>query len=58
MDLLNGNEFGALCSLSFAIPVEIGNADYINYSPEFVTGNCISALVEYTVNGIIASLLL
>ncbi len=58
MKTINGMEFGALCWLSFAIPLEIGSAIYVNYSRMFVLGKCLSALVEYVVAAIVAVALL
>ena len=58
MGILDGIEFSLICWLGFSIPLEIGNAIYVNYSRMFVFGKCISSLVEYTSAGIIASLLL
>lgn len=54
MHFSDGIEFGAGCWLAFSVTTEIGNAIYVNYSPMFVFGKCLSSLVEYTVAGILA----
>jgi hypothetical protein len=51
---MDGLEFGAVCWLTFAIPMEIGTAIYVNYSRIFVMGKCLSALVEYMAAGWLA----
>jgi hypothetical protein len=58
LDLIKGMEFGVVCWLTFSIPIEIGNAVYVNYSGLFVFGKCLSSLVEYIIAGIIASKML
>jgi hypothetical protein len=55
MDFMNGAEFGLICWLAFSIPIEIGNAIYINYSRMFVLGKCISSFFEYLFAGVIVS---
>lgn len=57
-NIINGIEFGAVCWLTFALPLEIGSAIYVNYSRMFVVGKCISSLVEYIVAGVVAIALL
>lgn len=52
--LVDGIEFGALCWLAFIIPLEIGSAVYVNYSPMFVVGKCLSGLVECIVAAVVA----
>ena len=47
MDLLAALKFSGLCWLTFSVSLEIGNAVYVNYSPMFVLGKCLSSLVEY-----------
>jgi hypothetical protein len=47
MDLLAALKFAGLCWLTFSVSLEIGNAVYVNYSPMFVLGKCLSSLVEY-----------
>src|SRR5277367_5674422 len=44
---VEGVEFGVLCWLAFVIPLEIGSAVYVNYSPMFAVCKCLSGLVEY-----------
>jgi hypothetical protein len=51
---IDGIEFGAICWLTFAIPLEIGSVIYVNYSRMFVLGKCLSSLVEYTIAGWLA----
>jgi hypothetical protein len=53
-----GLEFGTLCWLTFAIPLEIGNSIYVNYSRMFVAGKCLSSLVEYLLAGWLAIVIL
>jgi hypothetical protein len=55
---IQGLEFGALCWLTFAIPLEIGASIYVNYSRMFVAGKCLSALAEYLVAGWLAIVIL
>lgn len=38
--VIDGAEFGVLCWMAFIIPLEIGAAIYVNYSPMFVLGKC------------------
>ena len=45
MSIADGIEFGALCWITFAIPLEIGSAIYVNYSRMFVIGKTLSSLV-------------
>ncbi len=52
--LPDGMEFGALCWITFAIPLEIGSAIYVNYSRMFVIGKSLSSLVEYILAGVLA----
>ena len=47
MDLLAALKFAGLCWLTFSVSLEIGNAVYVNYSPMFILGKCLSSLVEY-----------
>jgi hypothetical protein len=49
MDLFAGLKFAGLCWLTFSVTLEIGNAVYVNYSPLFVLGKCLSSFVEYLV---------
>jgi hypothetical protein len=58
MDPFNGMEFGLVCWLSFAIPLEIGTAIYVNYSKMFVVGKCLSSLLEYVAAGAVVVALL
>lgn len=58
MNIANGIEFGAICWLTFSIPIEIGAAIYVNYSRMFVVGKCLSSLVEYIVAGVVAAQLI
>jgi len=53
-----GVEFGALCWLAFIIPLEIGTAIYVNYSPMFVLGKCLSGLAECVAAAVLAVWLL
>ena len=55
---VEGMEFGMLCWLAFVIPLEIGSAVYVNYSPMFVVGKCLSGLVEYVAAAVLAVSLL
>jgi len=55
---IQGMEFGAVCWLTFAIPLEIGSSIYVNYSRMFVAGKCLSALVEYLIAGWLAVVIL
>jgi hypothetical protein len=54
MHLFNGLEFGFVCWASFSLPLEIGNAIYVNYSRMFVAGKCMSSFVEYIAAGALA----
>jgi len=54
----DGIKFSVICWLGFSVTTEIGNAIYVNYSPIFVAGKCLSSLVEYIVAGIIIVALL
>jgi hypothetical protein len=58
MGPVNGMEFGLVCWLTFAIPLEIGTAIYVNYSNMFVAGKCLSSLFEYVAAGALAAALL
>lgn len=57
MNSMEGIEFGAICWLTFAIPIEIGTAIYVNYSGMFVAGKCLSSLFEYIIAGWVAVLI-
>ncbi len=52
--LPEGMEFGVLCWITFAIPLEIGSAIYVNYSRMFVIGKSLGSLVEYILAGVLA----
>jgi hypothetical protein len=54
MSTVDGIEFGAICWLTFSIPIEIGSAIYVNTSRMFVFGKCLSSLVEYCAAGVVA----
>jgi hypothetical protein len=54
MHFSDGIEFGAACWLTFSVTTEIGNAIYVNYSPMFVFGKCLSSLIEYIAAGMLA----
>ena len=54
MKSMDGIQLGAICCLTFAIPLELGIAIYVNYSRIFVVGKCLSALVEYIIAGWLA----
>jgi hypothetical protein len=54
LNRINGIEFGAICWLTFAIPLEAGAAIYVNYSRMFVLGKCLSSLFEYIIAGWLA----
>ncbi len=58
VDILDGIEFGAVLWLTFSVTTEVGNAVYVNYSPMFVLGKCISSLIEYTTAGILAAVII
>ena len=49
MHYIDALKFAAMCWLTFSVTLEIGNAVYVNYSPIFVLGKCLSSLVEYLV---------
>ena len=55
---MDGIEFGAVLWLTFSVTTEVGNAVYVNYSPMFVLGKCISSLIEYTTAGILAAVII
>lgn len=52
--ITDGVEFGALCWLAFMLPFDIGSAVYVNFSPMFVVGKCLSGLVECIAAGVLA----
>ncbi len=58
MSMADGIKFGALCWITFAVPLEIGSAIYVNYSRMFVIGKTLSSLVEYIIAGVLATALL
>ena len=58
MKSIQGMEFGAICWLTFAIPLELGSAVYVNYSRMFVLGKCLSSLFEYSIAGCLAVMIL
>jgi uncharacterized paraquat-inducible protein A len=56
--ILESISVGAIFWLAFSLTAELGMAVYVNFSPVFVFGKCLSALVEYVAAGIIAALML
>jgi hypothetical protein len=53
-----GIGFSFICWLTFSLTAELGSAIYVNYSPLFVLGKCLSSLFEYMVASVLAILIL
>ena len=49
---------GAVFWLAFSLTAELGMSIYVNLSPKFVFGKCLSALLEYVAEAAIAACML